>query len=181
MFGEIGLDFRNVHDTTQYDAQHRVLEFFLSAAKEQDKVVNLHTSGAEPEVLELLERYDIRRAIIHWYSGPVEPLRRMVARGYLFTFGCELLSSEFIQSIAREVPAAQVLTETDNPGGSQWVFGEPAMPDIVKPVLQALAIVQGLDETDMQEQIRLNMLHLIDNDRRLERLAAALRGGVVGS
>ncbi len=176
MFGEIGLDFRNVHDATQYDAQVRVLEFFLSAAKEQDKVINIHTSGAEPEVLELLERYDIRRAIIHWYSGPVEPLRRMASRGYQFTFGCELLSSDFIQSLAREVPRTQVLTETDNPGGPQWVFGEPAMPTLVVPVLQALAMVHGLDEAEMREQIRLNMLLLIENDGRLVRLRSALTG-----
>ena len=176
MFGEIGLDFRNVTDTSQYDSQVRVLEFFLSAAREQDKVVNIHTSGAEAEVLELLERYDIRRAIIHWYSGPVEPLRRMIQRGFQFTFGCELLSSESIQAIAREVPKAQLLTETDNPGGPQWVFGEPAMPDLVKPVLQALAMVHGEDEANMQEQIRLNMLGLIDGDSRLARLHALLTG-----
>jgi len=176
MFGEIGLDFRNVRDSSQYDAQVRVLEFFLSAAREQDKIVNLHTSGAETEVLELLERYDIRRAIIHWYSGPAEPLLRMAARGYQFTFGCELLSSEFIQSIAHQVPAAQVLTETDNPGGPQWVFGEPAMPDLVKPVLQALAMVHGKEELEMQEQVRQNMLRLIDSDPRLDTFASALRG-----
>lgn len=178
MFGEIGLDFRNVHDRSLYDSQERVLEFFLSAAKDQDKVVNVHTSGAEQEVLELLERYDIARAIIHWYSGPVEPLRRMVDRGYLFTFGCELLSSGFIQSLAREVPLQQVLTETDNPGGPQWVFGEPAMPDIVQPLVQALSIVHGTDETAMQEQVRQNLLRLVGDDHRLDRLAAALRGAV---
>jgi TatD DNase family protein len=176
MFGEIGLDFRNVRDHSLYDSQERVLEFFLAAAKDQDKVINIHTSGAETEVLELLERYDIARAIIHWYSGPIEPLRRMVDRGYLFTFGCELLSSGFIQSLAREVPAEQVLTETDNPGGPQWVFGEPAMPDLVKPLVQALSIVHGVDEAAMQEQVRQNMLKLVADDARLDRLASALRG-----
>jgi TatD DNase family protein len=174
MFGEIGLDFRNVRDIALYDPQERVFEFFLSAARDQDKIVNLHTSGAEDEVLELLERYDIRRAIVHWYSGPVEPLRRMVARGYHFTFGGELLSSETIQAIAREVPAAQLLTETDNPGGSQWVFGEAAMPDLVTTVVQALAVTHGADEAEMVERVRLNMLALIGDDPRLDRLRSAL-------
>ncbi len=174
MFGEIGLDFRNVRDASLYDSQERVLEFFLSAAREQDKVVNLHTSGAEDEVVQLLERYDIRRAIVHWYSGPAEPLRRMIARGYHFTFGCELLSSEAIQAIAREVPLTQLLTETDNPGGPQWVFGEPAMPDLLRTVLQALAVTHGVDETEMQERVRRNMLALIGDDPRLDRLARLL-------
>ncbi len=174
MFGEIGLDFRNVRDRSLYDSQERVFEFFLSAAREQDKVVNVHTSGAEDESVELLERYDIRRAIIHWYSGPVEPLRRLVQRGCYFTFGCELLSSGFIQSIAREVPPDRVLTETDNPGGPQWVFGEPAMPDLVKPLVQALAIIHGRDELEMRQQIQRNMLDLIEHDPRLDRLRCAL-------
>ncbi len=178
MFGEIGLDFRNVRDHTLYAAQVEVLEFFLSAAKEQDKIINVHTSGAEAEVIELLERYDIRRAIIHWYSGPIEPLRGMVSRGYLFTFGCELLSSGLIQSIAGEIPLEQVLTETDNPGGPQWVFGEPAMPDLVRPVLQALSIMKGPDEAEMQEQVRQNMRRLIGDDTRLREVSHLLRGAL---
>lgn len=178
MLGEIGLDFRNVRDRSLYDAQVRVLEFFLCAATSQDKVINVHTSGAEAEVAEMLARHNIRRAIIHWYSGPIEPLKSMVSRGYLFTFGCEILSSGLIQSIASEIPREQVLTETDNPGGPQWVFGEPAMPDLVKPVLQALSIVKGLDEADMMEQVRQNMDRLIGDDERLYGLSRLLRGSL---
>ena len=174
MFGEIGLDFRNVRDTMLYDSQERVFEFFLSAAKEQDKVVNVHTSGAEIESVDLFERYDIDRAIIHWYSGPSEPLRRMVDRGYYFTFGCEILSSELIRTIAQEVPLERILTETDNPGGPQWVFGEPAMPDLVKTVLEALALVHGADVQEMAEHVRRNMLTLVGSDNRLDRLWLAL-------
>lgn len=176
MFGEIGLDYRNVRDRSLYAAQMRVLEFFLSAAKKQDKIVNVHTSGAEAEVVDLLERYDIDRAIVHWYSGPVEPLRRMAMRGYMFTFGCEVLSSGFIQSIAHEVPVEQLLTETDNPGGPQWVFGEPAMPELVKPVLQALSIIKCLDEDATREQVRQNMLSLLGDDSRLKGLRRVLEG-----
>jgi len=176
MFGEIGLDFRNVRDHWWYDSQQRVFEFFLSAARETDKVVNVHTWGAEVEALELLERYDTRRAIIHWYSGPPEPLRRMIARGYQFTFGSELLSSEYMQSIARDVPLTQILTETDNPGGPQLVFGEPAMPDLIKPLVQTLALLHDISESDMCEQMRLNLLGLVGADTRLARLTTALNG-----
>jgi len=180
MFGEVGLDFRNVKDAGLYDSQERVFEFFLDAAKRQDKIVNVHTAGAESEVVELLERYDIHRAIIHWYSGPAEPLRRMIERGCYFTFGCELLSSELIQSIAAEVPAERLLTETDNPGGPQWVFGEPAMPDLVKTVLQALAIVHGCDLPEMAGQVRWNMLTLIGEDDRFGQWKDLLRTGLDG-
>src|SRR5262249_29089870 len=68
MLGEIGLDYYWVEDASQYPAQQAVLEFFLAAAKEQGKIVNLHTKGAEKEILDGLNRYDLPRAIVHWYS-----------------------------------------------------------------------------------------------------------------
>src|SRR3990167_49928 len=45
MIGEIGLDFYWVEDSSQYPAQKKVLEYFLAAAREQKKIVNLHTKG----------------------------------------------------------------------------------------------------------------------------------------
>src|SRR5262249_16279075 len=51
--GEIGLDFHWVKDSSQYPAQVKVLEYFLAAAREQKKMVNLHTKGAEKKILDL--------------------------------------------------------------------------------------------------------------------------------
>ena len=72
--GEIGLDLHWVKDTTTYPAQRKVLEYFIAAAGEQNKFVNLHTKAGEKEILDLLVKYNVRRAIIHWYSGPMDVL-----------------------------------------------------------------------------------------------------------
>ncbi len=68
--GEIGLDFHWVKEPEKYPAQRKVLEYFLAAAREQDKAVNLHTKGAEKEILDLLERCEIRRAIVTGIPAP---------------------------------------------------------------------------------------------------------------
>ncbi len=52
--GEIGLDLHWVKDTTTYPAQRKVLEYFIAAAGEQNKFVNLHTKAGEKEILDLL-------------------------------------------------------------------------------------------------------------------------------
>jgi len=75
ILGEIGLDYYFVDDASQYPAQRKVLEFFLAAAQEQQKIVNLHTKGAESDVLHLLNRHEVQRAVIHWYSGPLDVLQ----------------------------------------------------------------------------------------------------------
>jgi hypothetical protein len=58
---------------------------FLRAAREQEKIASLHTKGVEREVLDLLDQYDLTRVIVHWYSGPLDIFRELVARGVYFT------------------------------------------------------------------------------------------------
>jgi len=141
--GEIGLDFHWVKDSSTYPAQRKVLEYFIAAAAEQKKFVNLHTKAGEKEILDLLEKYDVRRAIIHWYSGPMDILRAMIDYGCYFTIGVEVLYSDYIKSIAKAVPDHLLLTETDNPGSLRWLkkndeLGMPTVSDPLPRLLRAL-------------------------------------------
>jgi TatD DNase family protein len=174
MLGEIGLDHYFVEDEAEYPAQRKVLEFFLAAGSEQDKVVHLHTKGAEAEVLELLDRYEVRRALIHWYSGPLDVLRALVARGTYFTVGVELLYSDHIVDIAREVPLELLLTETDNPGGPREYLGEWGMPSLICDVVRALAAVRGMSKGAIVETVQANFLRLIEDDPRLSYVQARI-------
>ena len=163
MLGEIGLDFHFVEDTLQYPIQRTVLEFFLTAAHEQGKIVNLHTKGAEKEILYLLEKYDIQRAIIHWYSGPLDVLRELVRRGVYFTVGIEMRYSEHARAIAREVPPGQLLTETDNPGGPKHLIGGYGMPSLIKDVVRALAELRGVSAETIVQTVQRNFQSLIQD------------------
>jgi TatD DNase family protein len=65
MLGEIGLDYVWDEKPAHYPLQRIVFAHFLAAARAQDKVVNLHTKGAEQEVLDMLRLYGVERAIVH--------------------------------------------------------------------------------------------------------------------
>ena len=164
MIGEIGLDFHWVEDASQYPAQRKVLEYFLAAAREQDKVVNLHTKGAEREILDLLERYDAQRAIVHWYSGPRDIFHALVDHGAYFTVGVEVFSSENIQAIAREVPEGQLLTETDNPGGLKWLRGVVGLPLAIEKVVQVIAALRQSTAEAIEKAVCENFTRLIKDD-----------------
>src|SRR5580765_6164230 len=139
--GEIGLDFHWVKDASTYPAQRKVLEYFIAAAAEQKKFVNLHTKAGEKEILDLLEKYDIRRAIIHWYSGPLDILQAMIDFGCYFTLGVEVHYSNYIKEIAKRIPDHLLLTETDNPGALKWLKknDEIGMPVVIKDVVDKVA------------------------------------------
>jgi TatD DNase family protein len=164
ILGEIGLDHHFVDDAAQYPAQRKVFEFFLAAASAQDKIVNLHTKGAEADVLRLLDRYDIQRAIVHWYSGPLDVFRELVAGGIYFTIGVEVRHSEHIRTIARELPSEQLLTETDNPGGPKSFIGTLGMPLLIKDVVQALAELRGVTARAIVQTVQANFARLIRDD-----------------
>jgi TatD DNase family protein len=162
--GEIGLDFHWVKESSEYPAQMKVLEYFLAAAREQKKLVNLHTKGGEKQILDLLERYDINRAIIHWYSGPRDIMRALVEFGACFTVGVEVLYSEAIQAIAREIPDRLLLTETDNPGGLKWLKGVIGMPGDIEKVVDRLAELRKNSSAVISQIVYTNFSRLIEND-----------------
>jgi len=169
MIGEIGLDHYFVEDAAAYPDQRQVFEYLLKSAKEQQKIVNLHTKGAEQEVLELLDRYDVERVIVHWYSGPFDIFRELVARGAYFTVGIEVLYSKHIQAVAREIPLGRLLTETDNPGGPSGFIGAPGTPVLVKDVVRGLAEARETTFEAIARAVQVNLTELIREDQWLAR------------
>jgi TatD DNase family protein len=164
--GEIGLDFHWVKDASTYPAQRKVLEYFIAAAAEQKKFVNLHTKAGEKEILDLLEKYDVRRAIIHWYSGPMEILKAMVDFGCYFTIGVEVRYSDYIKKIAQAVPDHLLLTETDNPGALKWLKknDEIGMPAAIKDVVNAIAELRQSTTVEIQRLVQTNFSRLMADD-----------------
>lgn len=177
--GEIGLDFHWVRDASTYPKQRRVCEFFIAAAAEQDKFVNLHTKAGEAEILALLRRYDVRRAIIHWYSGPMDVLHAMIDHGCCFTIGVEVLYSDAIRRIARAVPDHLLLTETDNPGALPWLKKEDGvgMPAAIKDVVGALAELRQTTRDAIETRVVDNFRRLLGDDPKLAHARAVLDQG----
>jgi len=167
MIGEIGLDYHWVEDSSQYPAQRKVFEFLLAATSEQGKIANVHTKGAEKEVLQLLRRYNIQRTIIHWYSGPLDVLRDMIDYGLYFTVSVEIVASQQIRDIAEYLPSEQLLTETDNPGGQRWLAGTTGMPCHIKDVIEKLAKIRKTTTQDIIDTVQNNFIRLIKDDHRL--------------
>jgi TatD DNase family protein len=178
VLGEIGLDHRFVEDASLYPAQRAVFERFLAGARAHDALVNLHTSGAEGEVLELVRKHGLRRAIVHWYAGPLNALCGLLEAGAYFTVGVEVHSSPQVQALAGGIPADRLLTETDNPDGLEWLTGRPGLPGALVGVVAKLAELRGTSVEEVRRTVRQNLARLFRPDRRLTALADRLEGDV---
>jgi TatD DNase family protein len=167
IIGEIGLDHRIVTDAAQYGSQEVVFGTLLDVAKAHGKLVNVHCVGAEQRTLELLVARGIERAIIHWYSGPLDMLSQLIAAGYTFSVGVEVLHSSHIRQIARMIPTAQLLTETDNPGGLRWLTGEIGRPSHLADVITTLAGLRGTSRQQLVATVHDNWAALLRGDPHL--------------
>ena len=177
MLGELGLDHRFVEDGSQYPAQDAVFDFLLSEARMRDRSVNLHTAGAEREVLAALDRHGIERMIVHWYSGPFDVLDALIERGTYFTMGFGVSHHEHVRDLAAAIPEDRLLTETDNPGGMKWLLGRNGMPGLLLDAVKALAEIRGTTPEDIEDTVERNFRRFIEADPHLAPVCRPLLAG----
>jgi TatD DNase family protein len=168
LLGEIGLDYLLDDNPDHYPAQRAVFAAFLQHAAAEDKIVSLHTKGAEHDVLAMLDQYAVPRAVLHWYSGPRDLFDALAARGCWFSFGVAVPHDPAVQALARAVPLDRLLTETDSPGALRHHTGEAGMPLHLRDVLQTIAGLRGLGVAELQMIVADNWRRLVGGDPRLD-------------
>lgn len=112
--GEVGLDFSKRAIKSQIE-QLTLFQFVLESIKGKEKIVNLHSFNAEDEVLDMILKYDIKKAIFHWYIGKVGTLNKIINYGYYFSINEAMCKSKKGQNIISKLPRDRVLIETDAP------------------------------------------------------------------
>lgn len=164
--GEIGLDYTVVKDPNKQEAQREVLEILLDEAAKQKKLVIVHSRGAEDDVLKMLRHYNVRRVIIHWYSGPIDTYTKLVDEGYKFSIGFMVMHSDFIRVIARRIPMEQILIETDNPGGYESKHKKPGMPGLTKNVIREIGRLRNISSHEVEQKTWENFMNMLTPSER---------------
>lgn len=129
--GEVGLDLtgHRAEDEEAKTVQMTALERILKAAG-AGKLISLHGSGAEAELLDLLEKTGAAAncdCILHWYAGPSDQLQRAIGLGCYFSVSKRMLKTKRGREYARIIPVELLLLESDMPSRdhtnytpSQW-------------------------------------------------------------
>ncbi|AXA32932.1 TatD family hydrolase [Francisella adeliensis] len=162
--GEIGLDKKFLKYAAPYKDQQEVFEYIVSNGHVKDKLLNLHTSGAEIEVLGALEKYNHSKFVIHWYAGSIELMERYLALGGYFSIGVEIMFSKHIQEIAKKVPLDRILVETDNPSSYSWLLGEESnndMPELLFKVINKICQIKKITTNELFSHLDKNQKYIL--------------------
>lgn len=161
LIGEIGLDYVWVEDKSTFDKQRKVFKFILEQSKAMGKVASIHTKGAEEEIYNELKRLDYNNVIIHWYSGELDTLKKLIAIGCYFTISVDIGYSKITDEIVKLIPINKLLVETDGPTALEWVNGEYAYPNKIKDVVRLVGEKINIEEENMREILHNNWNELL--------------------
>ncbi|MGC8816450.1 MAG: TatD family hydrolase [Candidatus Hadarchaeum sp.] len=148
--GEVGLDFRY---QTPKELQIKAFSQILDLAAHYDKPVIIHSRWAWREAFEMVDRAGIDRAVFHWYSGPLDVLQKIIARGYYVSATPAAEFSEAHRTAIKAVPLEQLLLETDSPVKYRGVAATPS--HIIK-TLKAVAQLKEVEEAELSEKTTEN-------------------------
>jgi|APSaa5957512576_1039674.scaffolds.fasta_scaffold00067_56 TatD DNase family protein len=155
--GEVGLDFSS--ENINQKEQEKLFVKMIKLAKELNKPLIVHSRKAEKEVLEILERENAKKVVMHCFCGNKNLVKEGALRGYYFTIPTNVNRASNFQSMVKEVNINQLLTETDGPFLSP-IKGEPNEPANITVTIKEIAKIKGFDEKETANNIFLNYMRL---------------------
>jgi len=148
--GEIGLDYKI---KVKKELQWRVFGELLDIALESDKPVIVHCRYSHRRAFDMMRERKIKRAVFHWYSGPLRLLDEILEAGYLISATPALAYSPPHQEAIKRPPIERILLETDTPVVYQ---GREARPKDVRITLDDVSRLKGLDPSVVSKQTTEN-------------------------
>jgi TatD DNase family protein len=148
--GEVGLDFKI---PLAKEIQQGVFEEILELAWKKDKPVIVHSRLSHEESFESVRKHNLKKAVFHWYSGPLDILKELLLQGYYISATPALAYSPKHREAVSAAPLKQILIETDAPTVFQGVRSSPAM---VLDTLRELSKIKGIDMEEAAQKTARN-------------------------
>jgi len=115
--------------------------------------VIIHCRYSHRRAFEMVGERKIKRAIFHWYSGPLDLLDKILSMGYFISATPALIYSPSHQEAIKQAPLERILLETDTPVSYQ---GRESRPKDVQITLQEVVRIKKLNPAIVSEQTTIN-------------------------
>lgn len=158
--GETGLDYWYKwvrKDEVERQKQKDSFAFHLSLAREFDLPIVIHSRGAWRDCLAMALGYQVKRALFHWYSGPVDILDQVLQAGFYVSTSPSVTYSPESRRAMAHAPLERILVETDSPvnyrDGETSFMAEPK--DVIR-TWKALSQLKNLNEQEVLAAVNKN-------------------------
>ena len=121
--GEIGLDYWIKKDR---QLQKKAFGRLLQIAADHEKPALTHSRGSYEDVFQMVQESGVKKAIFHWYSGPMEMAEKIIGCGYHISATPAVEYSQKHRQVIRATPLESLVLETDCPVKYNEIVSAPA-------------------------------------------------------
>jgi len=168
--GETGLDFYYEHSPR--DIQEKVFRTHIQAARETGLPIIVHSRDADGDTVRILNEEQGQGAfsgVIHCFSAGAEVAHCALDHGMYISFSgiVTFKNADSVRAVAREVPIARMLLETDAPYLAPVpVRGKRCEPAFTSHTAAYLAELKGLELDELSRVTTDNFFALFHKANR---------------
>lgn len=157
--GEAGLDYRVAETAPARAEQRAVLEELVAAAGRHRLPLSLHGRSAGHHLLDLLVALGSPAAALHAFDGRASYAVAGAGHGFLFSLPPTTLFSRQKEKLARALPLASLLLESDAPALGP-APGERSLPEHLPRVAARVAELRGVTVQEIAAAAHANAARL---------------------
>ncbi|WP_171162275.1 TatD family hydrolase [Usitatibacter palustris] len=161
--GETGLDYFRVEGDTEW--QRERFRAHIRAARETGKPLVVHTRESAADTVAILreERAAEVGGVMHCFTESWEVAQAAIDLGFLISFSgiVTFKNAAALKEVAKLVPLANMLVETDSPYLAPVPFrGKTNEPGFVKHVAEEIARLKGVSFEEVAQRTTANFFSL---------------------
>ena len=150
--GECGLDYSQDEDQKK---QKELFEKLISLAEKIKKPIIIHSRKAEADCVDILESSNVKKVLLHCFSGKKKLVRRAAELGFYFSIPTNVVRAQNFQLMVEGVDINQLFCETDSPYLSPFKerMNEPAL---VLESYKKIAEIKGMELKEVVNNVWMN-------------------------
>ena len=160
--GEVGLDYYWVKEEHKRDLQRRHFVEFIRLADELELPLVVHSREAEADAIRILQEERATRVHLHCFNDP-DLVAEAAVQDWYMSVPTSVVSRRRMQRIAKTMPLANMLLETDAP----WLAPQPRQqnePANLPYAVTKIAELKEITEESVAESTTRNALDLFHLD-----------------
>lgn len=158
--GEIGIDGSNRYKNS-LSSQIEIFEnILLLCDQTPNKILTIHSRKSEQVVAEMVIKYPKSKKILHWFSGDIKYIERLLESGCYFSINKQMLLSSSSSSFIKQVPITRLLLESDFPFAYENETDH--LSEYFVEVIEAISLKLGINTDDLANQIMMNQRVLLE-------------------
>ena len=158
MIGECGLDFKE-SSGKNVKKQEKVFKKMIVLSMDLGLPITVHSRKAEERCIEILEEMKAKKVIMHYFSGKMKLVDRIIKNNWVLTIPTAVKHSEHFQKVIERTPVENLLCETDSP----YSHPDKKFPNEPANVIESykmIAKIKKLKLKDVEKQLEDNFKRL---------------------